>query len=68
MKALKIAGLIALIVWGAWVSLTLIQIKAIAVEACGIAAAHGEDANGGIHIPVVCPDLDYNETKQGKPN
>jgi len=67
MNVVKILGLVALIAWMAWVSLTLIQIKAIAIEACGIAAVHGEDANGGIHIPVVCPDLDYNETRQGKP-
>ena len=67
MKAVKILGLVALVAWMAWVSLALIQIKAIAIEACGIAAVHGGDENGGIHIPVVCPDLDYNEAKQGKP-
>jgi len=52
----------------AWVSLMLIQVKSIALEACGIAAVHGEDANGGIHLPVVCPNLDYNEVKRAEPN
>ena len=67
MRAWKIAGLAALIVWMAWVSLTLIEVKSIALEACGLAAVHGENANGGILLPVTCPDLDDNEVKAGKP-
>ena len=67
MFAVKMAALAALIVWMAWVSLTLIQIKSIALEACGIATVHGEDANGGIHLPVVCPTLYYDEVLKGKP-
>lgn len=67
MRALKIVGLAALVVWMAWVSLTLIQVKSIALEACGLAAVHGVDANGGIQLPVTCPDLDYNEVTAGKP-
>jgi hypothetical protein len=66
-RALKVLGFIALIMWMAWVSLTLIQIRSIALEACGLAAVHGEDASGGISLPVECPALDYNEVKSGRP-
>lgn len=66
MKAFKIICLFVLALWMAWVSLTLIQTKAIAIEACGLAATHGEDENGGIRLPVVCPDLYYNEVTPGK--
>jgi hypothetical protein len=52
----------------AWASLELIQIKSIALEACGIATVHGEGADGGIHLPVVCPSIDYNEVQQANPN
>ena len=68
MKTLKVIGVAFLVVWMGWVSLTLIQIKAIALETCAIATVHGLDSNGGLHIPAVCPDLDYNEIKQGKSN
>ena len=66
MKALKTIGATVFVAWMAWVSLTLIQIKSIALETCAIAAVHGLDANGGLHIPAECPNLDYNEVKQGK--
>jgi hypothetical protein len=63
MNAFQIVAVLVLIVWMAWVSLTLIQTKAIAIEACGLAASHGEDAHGGIRLPVICPNLDYGEAK-----
>jgi hypothetical protein len=66
MKALKICGGVALVLWMLWASLELIQTRAIALEACGLAATHGEGADGGIHLPVVCPNLDYNEVMQEK--
>jgi hypothetical protein len=65
-RALKVVGLTVLIMWAAWASLTLIQIKSIALEACGL-AVHGEDANGGISLPVECPALDYKEVRQARP-
>jgi len=68
MRLLKTAGIVALVLWMAWASFTLIQVKSIALEACGIAAVHGVDADGGIRIPVVCPDLAYSEVKQAKSN
>jgi len=62
-KTLKAARLIIVGIWMVWVSKEIIDIKTIAVETCGIAAAGGTDSHGGLHIPVVCPALDRNEVK-----
>ncbi|MDR3525815.1 MAG: hypothetical protein P4L57_00945 [Rhizomicrobium sp.] len=64
MKTLKTVGLVIVGIWMVWVSKEIIDIKTIAVETCGIAAAGGMDSHGGLHIPVVCPDLDRDEIKQ----
>ncbi|MBS0274968.1 MAG: hypothetical protein JSR55_11340 [Proteobacteria bacterium] len=64
MKALKIAGVVVLGLWMAWVTLQLHYIKSIALEACGIAAVGGVNSNGVLKIPVVCPDLANNEVKR----
>jgi hypothetical protein len=63
MNGLKLIGIVALLLWMAWVSLQLVNIKQIALEACGIASIGGQDKNGGIKLPVTCPDLDRNEVK-----
>lgn len=63
MKAFKIAAIVVVGLWMAWVTMQLYYIRKIALEACGIAAAHGMDTNGGIHVPVVCPDLNIDEIK-----
>jgi hypothetical protein len=67
-KALKIFGMVFLGLWMIWVSKELIDIKEIAIEACGIAAVHGTDNNGGIHLPVICPDLTSDEAKRQTPH
>jgi hypothetical protein len=64
MNGLKLIAIIALLFWMAWVSLQLVNIKQIALETCGIVAVGGEGRNGGIKLPVICPDLDRNEVKQ----
>jgi hypothetical protein len=62
MQAVKIVGIVALIIWMAWISKELMDTKSIATEACGLAVSKmGPD--GGFHLPVVCPDLDRGEIK-----
>ena len=61
MSMLRIFLGFALALWMIWATLQLVQIKAIALEACGIAAGGGPNADGGIHIPVTCPALGYDE-------
>jgi hypothetical protein len=63
MKYLKIAAAVVFGLWMVWVSLQLIQIRAVALEACGLAATGGENSQGAIRLPVVCPDLAVNEVK-----
>jgi hypothetical protein len=68
MKALKILSVAAFCLWIVWISIEVINIKAIALEACGIAAVGGIDSKGALHLPVTCPNLFYSEIKQEKPN
>jgi len=62
MKVLKVAGLVALVIWMAWLSKEVMDTKTIAIEACGLAASK-MGADGGFHLPISCPDLDRGEIK-----
>jgi hypothetical protein len=66
MKAFKIAGIVALVIWMAWVSNEVRITKNIAEETCGLVTSKMVD--GGIHAPVVCPGLANNEVKVGDSN
>lgn len=64
MKALKIVGAAAVIIWMTWASKMLLDIHFIAVETCGLVTS--KMADGAIHVPVACPDLRGNEAKREK--
>jgi hypothetical protein len=59
----KIAAAILIGLWMLWMSWQMIVVKRIALEACGLAATGGMNENGGIKLPVVCPDLENSEVK-----
>jgi hypothetical protein len=65
-KAVKIIGLIALILWMAWATKELMDIKFIAIETCGLITS--KVVEGGIHMPVVCPDLMDSEARRQNSN
>jgi hypothetical protein len=65
MKAIRTVGIVVLILWMAWISLEVERVKGIAIEACGIAWGRSLQPDGGLRLPVVCPDLGWNEAIQG---
>ncbi len=64
MKALKIAGAVAVVLWMGWMTWRVEQIRYLALWACGLsyANAEGADLKAGRHPPIhprECPYIDF---------
>jgi hypothetical protein len=68
MKALKIGGIVAVLLWMAWISLETEHTKNIAYEACAFALAATGHPAGSIPLPLNCPNLANDEVGPQKSN
>ena len=59
MKPLKLAGLIALILWMAWITLEIRNIHLLALETCGGVFAGPNPLHKS--MPDNCPDLTFTD-------
>ncbi len=63
MKAVTIAGILIVALWIVWATKEMMDIKAIALEACDIATGEKTDYHGKMPWPVSCPNFSLHDAR-----